>query len=330
MGKLLAVWGLAIIGFVALVPSGAKALTLSPPRLEFGIEPGSDLTSKVRVINESQETVTLYPSTANFTAKDESGNPYFLFDERGGLASWIDIAPGPFVLLAGERQDIPFSINVPKAAEAGGYYAGIFFSPTPPKTGGQEGGQVAVVSKLGTLVLLRVAGDVSIVTKVLEFHVADDQRVFTRLPVQFWYRLRNSSKVHILPLGVVKLKNMLGLTSAEPTANPVEGAVLSNSTRRFEPVWQRNEQPEVVYRNGWQYFWAETWAEARNFAFGRYTAQLMLSNVPGTETVAKVSFWVLPWHFLLVTVVGLLLVWWVLKSGIGRYNRWIIKRAGAR
>ena len=316
-------------GGTALVPA-AQALTLSPPRLEFGVEPGGELTSKVRVINESPDTASLYASTANFTARDESGNPYFLFDEQGGLASWIDIAPGPFVLLAGERQDIPFTIKVPPGTEPGGYYAGIFLSPSPPKAAGEEGGNVSVVAKLGTLALVRVAGDVSIETKIVEFRIKDEQRFFTRLPVNFWYRLRNSSKVHIRPLGVVKIKNMLGLTAAEPTANRVDGAVLSNSTRRFEPLWQRSAPPEINYQNAWQYFWAETLAEAKNFAFGRYTAKLEFSNLPGSEFIPPVSWWVLPWRFLLVSIVALILAILLVGSGLKRYNRWIIKRANLR
>ena len=88
---------------IILSPQMVAALTLTPPLLELGVEPDREISSKIKVFNESSETISLYTSTANFTSQDELGTPFFLFDEEGGLADWIEIAPGPMVLLPGER-----------------------------------------------------------------------------------------------------------------------------------------------------------------------------------------------------------------------------------
>lgn len=324
----LVIWVVLLLLSVFLAGQ-ASALTLSPPVLEFGVEPGGEIISKIRVINEGAETVTLYTSTANFTARDEFGNPHFLFEEKDGLADWIEIRPGPIVFLPGERQDIPFTIKVPKNAEPGGHYAGIFFSSGSPQIlPGQEGGAVGVVAKLGTLLLLRVSGDITFKNTVQEFHILHNQRFFTRLPVHFWYRLYNSGNLHIRPVGVIEIRNLLGLVSAKIEANPVEGTVLPNSFRRFEPVWKKSEPPKgIEYKNFFQNFLSQAIAEYKNFAFGRYTAALKLINVPESQFLEKIPFWVFPWHFLSLFLISIFLAGFILITLVRKYNRWIIKKA---
>jgi len=331
MTKKIVISGVILVLLTIFLPQKAGALTLSPPLLEFGIEPGGEIISKIRVINETKETTTLYISTANFTAKDETGNPYFLFEEEGGLADWIKINPGPVVLLPSERQDIPFIIEAPKDAESGGYYAAIFFGTSPPiAEKAEEGGRIAVAAKLGTLLLLRVSGDVTITSTLQEFHILNNQRFFNRLPVQFWYRLKNSGNLHIRPFGEIEIKNMLGLTSAKVSLNPTEGAVLPHSIRRFETKWQKIEPPKIEYRNFFQNFFAEALAEARNFAFGRYTTRLNFANIPEANIGEKLSFWVFPWRFLLILLIAIFGVGFIITTLIKRYNRWIINKARAR
>lgn len=327
----------------------AAALTLSPPLLEFGIEPGREIISKVKVFNESAETISLYTSTANFTTQDEAGTPFFLLDEEGGLASWIEITPGPIVLLSGERQEVAFVIKVPEDADPGGHYAGIFFGSAPPESG-KDNGQVSVVSKLGSILLVKVSGDVTIKNTIQEFHILNDQKFFTRLPIKFWYRLRNGGDLHVRPEGTIEIKNILGLLATkEPitnstagicttgceekviynyvNANPVGGAVLPGSIRKFETTWKKNDPYNFEYRNFFQGFIGQAIAEYKNFAFGRYTAALKLNNVPESAAVGKIVFWVLPWHLLLVILLFVVVVFWILFIAISRYNRWIVKKA---
>ncbi len=328
MTKKIVISGVILLLLAIFLPQKAGALTLVPPLLEFGVEPGGEIISKIKVLNETKDTATLYTSTANFTSKDELGNPFFLFEEKEGLADWIEINPGPIVLLPGERQDITFNVKIPADADPGGHYAGIFFSSGPSELApGEEAGQVGIVGKLGMLLLLRVSGDITIKNAIQEFHILNDQDFFTRLPVQFWYRLHNAGNLHIRPKGVIEIKNIFGLKSAEVLANPVEGAVLPDSIRRFEPIWGKSETSKIEYKNFFQNFFEQVIAEYRNFAFGRYTAALKLTNVPESLAVEKISFWILPWHFLIISVIILLLAILFIIFIISRYNRWIIKKA---
>lgn len=327
MKKYIIAISLISLVFAFLPPQKATALTLSPPLLEFVVEPGGDLISEIKIFNDSKETISLYASSANFTSRDESGNPFFLFEEQEGLASWIEIMPGPIVLLPGERQRIPFSIKVPQEADAGGHYAGIFFGSAPPDFGEEEGGNVSVVSKLGVLLLLRVSGDITQESTIQDFQISNNQNFFTKLPITFSYRLRNAGNIHIRPQGIIEINNAIGIFEGKILANPVEGAVLPSSIRRFESMWQKSEPVNIEYQNFFQDFWAQSLAEYRNFAFGKYTASLQLVNVPESAFTNKISFWVFPWHFLVIFITLLLLAVLIIVFVISRYNRWIIRRA---
>ena len=128
---------------------------------------------------------------------------------------------------------------------------------------------------------------------------------------------------------IIEIKNILGMSRAKISANLSEGAVLPNSVRRFETIWQKKEPPKIEYKNFFQNFFAQAIAEYKNFAFGRYTAALKLSNVPESLLVEKISFWVFPWRFLLIAIIVLTIVILLIITIISRYNRWIIKRARA-
>ncbi|MFH1433812.1 MAG: hypothetical protein ABIG32_02870, partial [Candidatus Uhrbacteria bacterium] len=67
--------------------------------------------------------------------------------------------------------------------------------------------------------------------------------------------------------------------------------------------------------------------EFKNFAFGRYTAELLFVDDPGgANYVRTVSFWVIPWQLIIVVVVLLLLLVGLVKL----YNRMVVKRAMRR
>ena len=145
-----------------LFASSALALTISPPVFELEVDPGNILQESIKIFNETDKEVTLYTSTADFTAKkDKEGLPEFLAPEesQGDLADWIQIEKGPIVILPFEERRIHFLINVPASADPGGHYSAIFFNTEPPSTEG-EAGAIGISGKLGSLLLVRVSGDI--------------------------------------------------------------------------------------------------------------------------------------------------------------------------
>jgi hypothetical protein len=222
------------------------------------------------------------------------------------------------VLGKGEQKKIPFSIKVPKGAEAGGHFAAIFLSTAPPST---KGGQVSVGAKIGVLVLLRVSGDIKEGGGVLDFKTLENQSFFTSLPVNFSYRFQNSGNDRVNPSGTIQINNSFGLKSDVVDANPAKGNILPQSIRRFDVVWGQDVNS---LKEG---FVESLKAQFKHFAFGFYTAHLeLIYGTNGTTSLSK-TFFVFPWQLLLVSFFILGFGFIILRQIIVRYNRWIIQKA---
>jgi len=88
----------AILGGGIFFTQNAMALTISPPIFEIGANPGDNPMQNIKLLNETNSLVTVYSSTANFTADDsEEGAPKFLENQynENTLANWIEIDKTP-------------------------------------------------------------------------------------------------------------------------------------------------------------------------------------------------------------------------------------------
>ncbi len=313
--------------FLFATPLTASAITISPPRLELTVDPGRSVQSKFDVTNESQSDTVYYTQVENFEAGDESGNPQFV-PAREGLATWVEVQ-GQVTVRAGETRTIPFTVNVPRSAEPGGYFASIFVRTTPPP---QNGGEVSIGARLGTLLLLRVNGEIKEGVNILEFSTKDKQRFFTSLPVELYYRFQNTGADRVKPEGSIVVKNLVGLTAKNLNANRQEGSVLPRSIRRFESAWINagggEENPSAtVPAEGSGGFFSTAMSQFQNFAFGYYTAQLDIRYGENNNTAnAKYSFFIVPWQLLSLVIVGLLIILIILRFLLRIYTRRIIRQ----
>ena len=309
----------AVILFVFAPAHKAHALTLTPIRLEVAGDPGQTLTEHVTLINELKTSETFYTSFENFSAQGETGDPTWSIP-TDDLGTWMS-ADGTVTLLPGEQKNITFTIAIPKDAEPGGHFAGIFWGTTPEL---QPGGQVAIGAKTGVLVLLSVSGATNEKGGILEFATKNKQTFFTALPVDFYYRFQNSGSDRVKPDGSIVLKDTIGLASAEISGNPIQGNILPNSVRKLESMWGTPDTETSSDRG----FFAQAGYEWHNFAFGHYTAKLNLTYGKNNEmVVASYGFWVFPWQLTIIVIVLLALLYLIIHTGLRRYNKWVIGRA---
>lgn len=308
-------------GFIA-IPS-ARALTLVPPSLEYGVDPGQNVTGKIKLYNEGTSPVTVFASASNFTAKDEKGTPNFDFATTPtDLASWVSLPEGSLTLNSGDRLEIPITIKIPSNADPGGHYAGVFFG-TDPSLQPKEGGQVNIRSLIGTLLIVRVSGDVKEAAALEQFGMDGGKSTLSRLPATLFVRIKNEGNVHVRPEGTIVITNLFGKKSASLTLNDVNGAVLPKSVRRFDATWARTQDPAKVGN-----FFSEIGAEWRNFGLGTYTATATVTYGQGHQTLTRtLKFTVIPWRLLLVEVLGIALIIFLLFFGIRQYNAAIIRKA---
>lgn len=317
---------------VLSVSFSASALTVSPTKIELKGDPGQVVTGGFELLNEQKNPVTFYASYENFEASGEDGTPNFVAGDYG-LAVWMK-AQDSVTLKAGEYKKIPFTITIPKDADAGGHFAAVFWGTNPPAAEGEA--SVSIGAKTGILVLLTVSGEVKEGGSLLGFSTKDNQRFFTSLPVDFYYRFQNGGGDRLKPVGTVKIKNMFWITTDEFDANKTSGNILPNSTRRFLTTWDgvskddlkdavvvedKNSDKAKGFFDTVPYQW-------NHFAMGMYTAKLGLTYGSDAKiTNDSFVFFVLPWQLMIVIALIAIVVFFVLGFGIKKYNKWVINNA---
>lgn len=302
-----------------------QAMTVSPVRLELSGDPGTTVGGNFKVFNDEKETKTLYTGFENFEASGETGSPSFKPSEEG-LASWIS-APQSIEVPAGESKTIDFAITIPAEAEPGGYFAAIFVGTTPPSSNPNE---LAIGSRIGTLVLFRVNGDIVENGTLLEFATQDKKKWYNALPINFYYRFQNSGADRVFPKSSLTIKNMLGRDRDIVNANPTEGNVLPGSIRRFEVWWKSKTNTSVIpklqpsdlsFVDTIKYQW-------NNFALGRYKANLHIDyGNKGEVATSSFVLFVFPWQLLLIEALILVIGFFLVRFIFRKYNRWIIKKS---
>lgn len=319
------------LSFIGIPLEKAAAITIIPPRAELTSNPGEAVSGIIKIYNETSDVLTLYATTANFTAKQgKEGVPEFFSPEESNydLASWIQIEKGPIDVLPSEYRLIDYSINVPLDADPGGHYAGIFFGSGNPDEKNSKTA-VGISSKTGALILLAVSGKVSEIGSLEEFILKDGKSFYERLPVDFVIGFENAGNVHLRPEGEITIKNIFGKTVSVIDVNKRKIGtginILPKTLRHLEVSWKMTD---AELSDAGQDFWDKIKAEQENFALGKYTASLNLVYGSKKNTVQRnVSFWVFPWHLILVYFLGGLFLLLILRFLIKRYNRWIISQA---
>ncbi len=314
----------AVLCAVGMALAGpAFALTVSPARVEITGDPGTTLHGEIEVLNEQEEARTFFTSFENFEPSGDSGSPHFIGAEDG-LATWIQ-ADNTVDLEPGERALVPFSITIPQDAGPGGYFAAIFFGSQAPGT--QASGEISIGGKIGVLVLLRVSGEIETGGGLMEFSAKEQKRFFSMIPVPFAYRISNTGGDRVVPHGEITIKNTLGIVSAKLPANEHSGSVLPGSARKFEAVWE--DASALSSESGQAGFFEMALRELHAFHFGWYTANLDLvwgDDISQTAT-ATYSFFIIPWHLLLIGAIVIAMLWFFGRIGLRKYNRFIIARA---
>jgi len=305
------------LGFFLMRP--ASALTLSPPTAEITAKPGETAEVVVKLYNEGKEALTIEPGVLSFNTANENGQPNFYNDKTGmDLQHWITL-PSSLTLAPDETRSVVVTVSVPKSADPGGHYAAVFWGTSPPKV---EGSGAGVAGQIAMLLLVDVAGNIKEDAHVIEFHSL--KSVLTHLPADFMVRFQNNGSVHEHPAGDIVIRNIFGRQSATLPFNiqPATGNVLPKSIRRYDLSWTKN----VLDKSASE--WTNEW---RNFAFGRYTAELDATYGAGnTLVIAHTSFWVIPWMVSLVGLAVLIALFFILRSLVGSYNKSIIRKYNQR
>lgn len=139
--------------------------------------------------------------------------------------------------------------------------------PDENSSAGQAG--TRVISRVGVLFFVRVNGPVDQQGQLTDFRVTNDSMLMQKGPVNFEILFENKGTIHLVPYGMVTIRNIFGKTIGTV---PVDAYFsLPKSVRYRQVIWQKEN------------------------LIGRYTATIELNRgYDGNIDTQKISFWVLP------------------------------------
>jgi hypothetical protein len=314
----------------AALAADPKPLVLetSPLPISLSTDPGKTVTADIRVKQSGTDTAKLKVSLMKFGAYGEEGKPE-LKDRGPGddYFDWVKFDKTVFDAPPNVWQTIKMTVNVPKTAAFGYYYAAVF-SRVGDDAHPDSKNTNAVSGATAVLVLLEAKNPNA--KRTLELaSFTSKHRVYEFLPTHFDVKLSNVGNVHAVPQGdVFILKGKKQVASL--SLNGHAGNILPGSKRVYPVEWTDGfpvyqtvvEDGKVKLDKNNNQVRKLMWStndgrfDPSRMRFGKYTAHLFAVYDDGQRDVpieADLTFWVIPWRFILVIVIIMVLI------GLGVY-----------
>ena len=335
----------ALLGILlgATVPAAAatdtgSTITTSPVSATLSASPGSTVTTTLQLQNNGAKAININVKLEKFKAEGENGQAQIYTPQPDDQSvSWVHFSESSFVAEPGVWKQIKMTIDVPKSAAFGYYYAVVFSPATGPQS---IPGINTFRGANAVLVLLNVhtPGERS---KLEIAGFSASQHVYQYLPVDLMVTVHNPGDIYAAPRGDVYISR----TENGPAIDTIElnkgqGNVLPGTNRNFTvswddgfPVYQaKRVNGQIVADASGKPEQELTWdvSHLNRLRIGRYYARVVMvysDNGRDVPVQAVVSFWVIPWVILLVllVIVALLLVgaWTIVRLMVHRRPRHI-------
>jgi hypothetical protein len=264
--------------------NATNGLSAIPPRSEIEVKAGQANTQSIKVRNESTETKTITVSVRDFIVSDNQGTPNFIdnlsdsLNNRWAASSWIQLSTTSLTLKPGETKALSLTVMPPQNALPGGHYAAVVYSPDATSVGAYTG--ASVQTNVGTLVYVTVPGDINQSALIQNFSAPK----FSEFgPIDFQATIKNSSDIHIQPVGAITVKNWLGGKTAQLNLNQTN--IFPYTTRDFQNTLDKK------------------------WLFGRYKATMQaVYGTAGGLISATIFFWVIPWRLILLIIAAVAVI----------------------
>lgn len=273
--------------------NNVTSLVVSPPTFDLSANPGDSLKESIRVDNITDKTLTISASLESFVPLGTTGavnltnksNPY-------SLISWINLSPRSATIAKKSSQTFQFTINVPKNAEPGGKFGSIVFSTGAANA---TGSNISVSQRVGSLVLLRIAGHANEAANISNFTVNTGYKK-TAHTIAFTPLIRNFGNVQVKPVGAITITDMFGNKIGNVAFD--SKYILPGASRSFTELWHHG------------------------FLIGHYNANLTLLYGSSNKIMtASVGFVTIPWAFVSVVLFIVGLVGFLLWKGRRRISK---------
>lgn len=269
---------------------------IGPGKYQGEFKPGESKVVNIIVTNRLGKDKTFQIQIEDFRGSRDLQKTVILLDgERGpySLKDYLKVASTTFTLGNAERATIPVKVSIPNDAEPGGLFGSIIISTiTTGKeqvlAGESSAGVNPIVTRIGSLFFIRVAGQVKEDLVLKNFSLANHAHVIGSTPVNFQLLYENNGSINENPSGFVHVKNIFGSEIAKLEVEP--WFILPDSLRSRELTWNAP------------------------FLFGRYVATVEIKKgYTDKMDIAEVTFWVLPWKIILAAFTALVIIVLVIR-----------------
>ncbi len=302
--------------------NSGSGLRISPTRSELSIIPGDNRTVTQTVKNVTRNAVTVEPTLNDFESDGESGEPRLIGDPNNisaySLREFISL-PEPFDLQPDEEKEVSVAVVVPEDASPGAYFGSVLYRATPQ--GSSEGGQVALVASVGSLVLLEVPGEITEkiqINDISAYLEGNSGSLFTKKPTEIGVKIENLGNSFSQPFGKVSVKDWRGneVFIYELNNTTPRGNILPDSTRLFLQEFYNVETKTVNEEE-------ETTKTSPIKWPGRYEITGNISHgTTGEIYTVSTTFWYIPaWLVIVLLVLFVLLV----GGAVFMYRKYVTK-----
>ena len=297
-------------------------VTVSPVFFDLSANPSSSVSDKIRIRNNTSSPLPIRIEVKRLTG-DVNGDLTLKTDNSDNSMSWIKFQALNFVAKPLEWTDVPFTIDIPKEAAYGYYYAITFVNDTNSPLG-KTGAAITGAAAVPVLLNVRKEG-AKFEGKFVSLKV--DQDWYEYPPVKILSTFENTGNVHIRPHGNIFIKDSFGRQVAVLDLNSTQGAILPDTRKTFNNIWNDSfitREPKIengqvaLDKNGNP----KTELKIRfdkilDLRIGRYTATALAVISTANKDIpfqSEVSFFVMPWK----VVIGVIL--FVIFASIGFFS----------
>lgn len=266
------------------------ALGVSPAINELVVERGKPAAMRITVTNVTNESMPVRALTERLVPLEpiDPGHSA-LFN----ASDWLHIDQPDFILQPKQGRDVRITVTPPPNAEPGGHYSTVYFTPLS-QLDPQKGSTLYLGSKVGTLLLLVVKGDI---IQKASITALDAPLVAQQGPATLSVNLHNSGNVHLTPHGHIMIVDMWG---REVRRLPLPPTLLLPKTQKSIPLqWDTRGQ------------------------FGMFRAQAIVTYGSAQITLASPTraFLAGPWLYAGATIIALTLIGILIWKTKGRWRR---------
>src|SRR5258708_7769649 len=191
--------------------SGGLSLTTSPVFLDVSIPPGTSDTRSLQLMNNGPQPVLINMKLDVFSARGTNGDAQITEPEPNDVSvSWVSFSPTSFVAKPGVWSPVKMTINLPKDATLGYYYAVLF----QPDITGQPSSKTASIRGTNAILVLvdTHSGNESRAVTIDNF--TSSQGLYEYLPTSFNITIHNGGNIYLSPYGNVYVSQNSDLTSS--------------------------------------------------------------------------------------------------------------------